>query len=419
MNTKNPEFKLSAVIACPVVLFCAGLLYLWSVFQQPVIDHYGWDVSVVTMISPSMFFIHVFASLAGGFILDRKSPRFSILIGSFFGFSGYFLTSLLSPDYPWLIFITYGVIAGTGSGFAYAGAINCIIKWFPNSRGSAAGLSVCAFGLSVLLLVPFIEWLIRSFGVPMTFRLMACLFPVITLIAGIFVRPPSKAYIDGLALPPNKALQRQYTPKETLRTPEFWFIAISSFFMPSAYLMMIPRIKTLAVARGLSEAQASLTTALTGVASASSRILCGALSDKIGRAQTLWGLAMLTLIASLSMIFADGWLYTISVLLIVSGYAGPAGIFPSICADLFGTKHAGANFGMCVVFVGFASVVFPMLSTIVDAGGAETGNYTNSFIVIAIGCLAPLVLLPIFDVSRKKRAARDFEAMKNSSQINT
>ncbi|MCL1827994.1 MAG: OFA family MFS transporter [Oscillospiraceae bacterium] len=417
MKNRNPEFKLSAVLACPCVMFCAGFLYLWSVFQQPVIDHYGWDVSAVTMISSAMLSLYVVGSLIGGFVSDRKSPRFSVSFGSILGFIGLFATSLLKAEYPWMIYVTYGLLAGIGTGFSYSGALNCIQKWFPQRRGFASGVTVCAFGLSAIVLAPFIEWLIRSFGVPATFRIMAFIFPVVSFIAAQLLKPPSKAYLDSLDLPAEKAMQRQYEPREVIKTPEFWFISVSTFFLPAAYMMIIPRIKTLAAARGISAAQASLTVSLTGAASAVSRIVGAALSDKYGRAVTLWGISLLMLIAAVCMTFAGGWFYTVVVLLIVAGYTGPAGIFPSMCTDVFGTKHAGANFGMCLLFVGFASAFFPWLSTVINAAGAESGNYTASFMIAAGGCVVPLALLPIYEKARKKRAASDFEEIKRNQAL--
>ena len=54
MNNTTKRTRLAAIIACLVVMFCIGLVYTWSVFQQPVTDHYGWDASMVSMISSAM-----------------------------------------------------------------------------------------------------------------------------------------------------------------------------------------------------------------------------------------------------------------------------------------------------------------------------------------------------------------------------
>jgi len=389
-----------------------GIVYLWSVFQQPVIDFYGWEPSAVTMISSSMIFMYVLGSLIGGFIQDRLSPRIVILMGAVLFFAGLFSTSLLGPKYPWLIYITYGAVAGTGVGFAYSSALSCIQKWFPHRRGFATGISVCAFGLSAVVFAPLIEWLLKlpafeGNNVPLTFRTLACTFSVIIAVAGLFVKNPSQSYIESLNLPRTETRQRQYTPKEAVKTLEFWCLALSLFFLPAVYMIIIPLVKTLAIARGIPETQATLTVSLTGIASAVSRLISSTASDKLGRAKTIWVLSLLTAVSALLMIFAKGWFYTVVVLLIVAGYAGPAGIFPAMSTDSFGNRYSGTNYGMAFMFLGTSSLVFTKLSTIINADGAVTGDYTSSFLIAAVGCIVPLVMLPLYDRAKKKRVARD------------
>ena len=152
MRTKNAGFKLSAVIACVVAMFCIGIVYLWSVFQQPVIDHYGWAKESVTMISSAIVFFYMVGTLVGGVLNDKIGPRLVVIIGGAVFCLGLFTTSLLGGARAWPIYITYGVVAGVGVGFVYSAALNCIQRWFPHRRGFATGISVCSFGLSTVVL---------------------------------------------------------------------------------------------------------------------------------------------------------------------------------------------------------------------------------------------------------------------------
>lgn len=405
---KDPEFRLSSIIACLVAMFSVGIVYLWSVFQQPVIDHYGWSVSSVTMVSSAIIFVYVAGTLVGGVLNDRKGPRFSVVLGAVLFCAGLLATSFLTPALPvWTIYLTYGVVAGLGVGLVYSAALNVIQKWYPHRRGFATGISVCAFGLSATVLAPLITALISAFGVPNTFRVLAFIFPVAAFLCSFFVVAPSQAYLDSLNLSPAQSSQRDYTPRETLKTLEFWCLALSLLFLPAAYMMIIPRVKTLAMARGMSEGLATLTVSLTGVASALSRLVAASASDKVGRARTVWTLSVVTLIASVCMTFATGWFYTVVVLLIVAGYSGPAGIFPAMATDSFGVRYSGTNYGMAFMFLGVSAPLFTMVSNLVSASGAETGNYTASFVIAAAGCIVPLVMLPLFDRAKKKRLARE------------
>ncbi len=404
MNTKT---KILAVGASLVTMFCIGIVYLWSVFQQPVIDHYGWSSSAVTMVSSAIIFFYVLGTLIGGYVLDRTNPSFVTVIGGVLLSAGLYLTSLLGPAIPWLIYITYGLCAGFGVGFAYGGALNCIQKWFPHKRGFATGISVCAFGLATVVLGPLIEVFIAKLGVPGAFRAMAFSFPLIVIAMGLFIKNPTQEYLCSLDNPAACVVQRQYKPREALKSLEFWSLALSLLFLPAAYMMIVPRIKTLGLLRGLTDNMATITVSLTGVASAASRLVSGYVSDRIGGARTIWILTAVTLISSVLVVFADGALYIVAVLLIVCGYSGPAGIFPTLSTNAFGTKHSGTNYGLAFMFLGVSSPLFTMISNVVSANGVVTGNYTTAFVIAAAGCVVPLVMLPLYDVARKKNRPRD------------
>ena len=389
-------------------MFSVGIVYLWSVFQQPVINHYGWTTASVTMVSSAIIFVYVVGTLIGGMLNDRKGPRFSIVLGAILFCLGMFSTSFLTSALPvWTIYLTYGVVAGSGVGLVYSAALNVIQKWYPHRRGFATGISVCAFGLSATVLAPLITALIGRYGVPSTFRILAFTFPVAAFLCSFFVTVPSRKYLEGLNLSPAQSNQRDYTPSQTVRMMEFWCLALSLLFLPAAYMMIIPRVKTLAIARGMSEGIATLTVSLTGVASAASRLIAASASDKVGRARTIWVLTVVTLISSVCMIFATGWFYVVAVLLIVAGYSGPAGIFPAMASDSFGVKYSGTNYGMAFLFLGISSPLFTLISNLVSASGAETGNYTASFVIAAAGCIVPLVMLLVYDVAKKKRLERE------------
>ncbi|MBO4331533.1 MAG: MFS transporter, partial [Oscillospiraceae bacterium] len=265
------------------------------------------------------------------------------------------------------------------------------------------GISVCAFGLSATVTAPLITALINSCGLTRTFRILAAIFPAIVVIASAFLKNPGQDYLDGLAAADGSENSRQYTPRETVKTLKFWCLALSLLFLPAAYMMIIPRIKTLAEARGLSESMATLTVSLTGAASALSRLAAASASDRVGRARTIWVLTAVTLAASVCMTFARGWAYTAAVLLIVAGYSGPAGIFPAMASDSFGVKYSATNYGMAFMFLGVSAPLFTVISNAVSATGAETGNYTAAFIIAAASCAVPLVMLPVYDLAGRKK----------------
>ena len=402
------KLNLAAVVACLVVMFSVGLVYMWSVFQQPVTNHYGWDASAVSMISSAMIMMFVFGIFIGGTIQDRFGPRLVVTIGGILFSVGLFLSSMIPADLPWLMYVTYGVLGGSGVGLAYSGSLNCVQRWLPHKRGFAAGICVCAFGLSVVVFSPIVEYMHRTLGenaVPNTFRVLGILFFVIIMVSSFFVKNPGKKYIESLNLPASAVGGKQYTVLEAIKTPHFWFMCSALFFLPAAYMIIIPLVKTLAAARGVSESVASLTVQLTGVASAVARLVLPTLSDKVGRSKTVFAMTIVTIVASLMMIFATGAVYTIAIFLIVFAYSGPAGIYPGMCGEKFGSKNMGSIFGLSFLCIGFSSLLFNYLAGVLNRDGAATGNYTVSFVVAAVVCLIPMVCMLVYDKVQIKEAA--------------
>ena len=408
-SKQHGKFHIAAAMC---VMMCCGIVYLWSAFQEPVIELLQWDPHDAIMISSSIVFIYLIGASIGGFVVSAMGAQKAILTGSLLYTAGLLLTSfLIGWGKPWMICISYGVITGTGVGFCYSGTINCIQGWMPERPGLASGLAVCSFGLSSMLLSPYIEWLLSrpafgAGGIGMTFRVLALTVGLLMIAASLAAKG-NPALKNDKADAPALTLQRQYRPKEALRQPEFWCIACSIFFTPAAYMIIVPLVKTIAFARGLSELQASLTLSLTGIVSAVSRLANSMASDRFGRTRVVCVLALMTMSASLLLIGASGWGYTITVLYLVFAYAGTSGVFPAMCTESFGARYAGANYGMLLFCIAFSSPFYTKVSELINRDGVYTGDYTLTFIMSACVCIVPLTAMPLYTYFRKKRLARE------------
>lgn len=265
------------------------------------------------MVSSAIVFFYMLGTFIGGMLNDKIGPQKVVILGGIILCLGLFTTSLLSGASAWPIYITYGAVAGLGVGFVYTAAISCIQRWMPNRKGFATGITVCAFGLSTVVLGPLIEVLIKSYGVPAAFRILAFSFPVIVVICGLFVKLPDDGYALRLGVVSAAAPQRQYTTIEAVKTIEFWSISLALFFLPAPYMMILPIIKTLGITRGLTAEVTTVVVSAMGIVSAVSRLGSASVSDKFGRAMTIWVLSLISLAASLLMTFARGWLYILAV----------------------------------------------------------------------------------------------------------
>ena len=143
--TQNKE-GLKVLIAGSIIQLFLGILYVWSVFVVPVSQHLNWEIHNVKMTSSFMISFFVVGILIGGKLQLKIGAQKVVLIGGLMLAAGMFATSFLTPGTARLIYFTYGIIGGFGVGAGYNAIISSAQKWFPQNRGFATGVAVCAFG---------------------------------------------------------------------------------------------------------------------------------------------------------------------------------------------------------------------------------------------------------------------------------
>jgi MFS transporter, OFA family, oxalate/formate antiporter len=373
---------------------CVGILYMWGVFQPYVSAYHGWKASGTAMTSAFMIVAFVAGTIASGAVQERVAPRIVAMAGSVLFCSGMFLTSLLPSDPLWLIYITYSGLSGIGTGLVFSTSLAVVQKWYAARMGMATGLCVGAFGLSIVIFTPVAEKLLSSGGVPFTFRTLSIIFLVITMTAGAFFKNPDKAYYYAelsKVVPPENI--RQFKPGQMLRSMSYYYILTSMFTLSAAYLIIVPFIRTIAEARGMSTFIALTAIMLSGVANASGRMLMPAVSDRIGRTRSIILCAVISAFACTLMIFAQGIWYIAAVFLIAFAYGGSSGVNPVITTELFGARYSGANYGLVLIGIAASSIVFSRLSMKISAEGIVTGDFTSSLILSALLCAIPILMM--------------------------
>jgi MFS family permease len=137
-----------------LINICLGSVYAYSVFK--VLVQKLFSIGAFQGGMPYMIFLAFFAGLFpfGGRMLENMGPRKVGIIGGSIVGVGWLLSSFATGIS--FLNITYGVIAGAGVGLAYGGPISTSVKWFPDKKGLAVGLTVAGFGGS-----PFVMGIIH------------------------------------------------------------------------------------------------------------------------------------------------------------------------------------------------------------------------------------------------------------------
>lgn len=381
-----------------IIQLCAGVIYMWSVYKGPVSEHLLWDSAQASITASIMLSAYVLGTIIGGLLQDKYTPMPVALSGSILLGLGMILSSFTVPSMPWLIYIFYGIIGGFGAGCVYMVAIPVVQKWFPDKRGFATGMMVGAFGFSLVLFAPITRILLANWGVPKTFLFLGILFLVVCSFFSLFLRNPETQKEETVHT--HISRQKQYTTAEMLKSKQFYLLTLSLFFLLPAYFILNPLFISLGVERGLTENMAAFGVMLTGVSSASGRLLISWFSDYAGRKKSIITIALITFAAALTMIYAQGSLFLICITIIAFCFGGAASVYPAIAADLFGTKHMGLNYGCVMVGFGASALFFPLVSN----GLAATGIYTYSFLIAAAACIITLILTAFIKMPQTEKA---------------
>lgn len=148
-----------------------GTIYTWSLFNQPLVDKYGWSLSEVAVTFSITSFALAFSTLLAGKIQDKIGVSKLISIAGIVLGISLLLSSRVNSLYVicYMLYVTAGVIVGAADGIAYITSLSNCIKWFPEKKGLISGVSVGAYGTGSLIFKYVNESLISSKGVSEAF----------------------------------------------------------------------------------------------------------------------------------------------------------------------------------------------------------------------------------------------------------
>ncbi len=372
-----------------------GAVYSWSLFAQPLADAFGWSARTMTgAFSTAIFFLGV-GAIAGGRLQDRHGPRPVALAGAALWALGNLAAGLGTARFgaPWL-YLTYGVLGGLGLGLGYVTPVAAVAKWFGVRRGLGTGLVAMGFGLGAFLYnlaMRALGPMVGAEAIGARFTGSGLVFGLLGLAAASLLRDPPATARSGAA--GGQAVTEGWPPSRALRTPQFWALWTMLFLNVAAGILFISSaVPLLRELTGISSEQAAAVYGAIAVANGLGRLFWGALSDRLGR-RLAFGLIYGVQAAVFALVGGVHALPAVTALfaLVLLCYGGGFGIMPSLCADWFGTRHLGVNYGWVLSAWGVAGVAGPVfVATVKDL----TGSYLGALPVMA-GVLAAAILLPV------------------------
>jgi OFA family oxalate/formate antiporter-like MFS transporter len=356
--------KYLVLIGALILQICLGSIYTWSMFNKPLAEFHGWETSGIVLTFSIAILFFALSTLISGRMLKKVGPRKVATIGGLLYGTGVLATGLVLSNFPSLplIYITYGVIGGTGVGFAYVCPLSTLVKWFPEIKGTITGIGVGAFGLGSIIFKPVITSLLanEAIGPNKTFLVLGVIYLVLcTGAAQLFSEPEVKAAAAG-------STDHEFTPKEMVKTKSFYMMW-AMFFVGC-----IPGLLAIGLAVGIGQDYVGLTEAvalnavvLIAIFNTLGRLGSGAAADKFGLRKVVTGLFTITTAAVVILLVSKGngsaVMFYASLAGIAVGFGGLLAVVPTLVGDFYGVNNIGTNYGPVFIAYGIAALVGPIL----------------------------------------------------------
>ena len=249
-------------------------------------------------------------------------------------------------------------IGGLGAGAVYGTCVANALKWFPDRRGLAAGLTAAGFGAGAAATVIPIRNVIFGYGYEAAFLWFGLAQGLVkTALSQACWRAAAGRNTKTVSTASRQSL-REYAPLDMLKSSVFWLLYVMFVLVAGSGLMATAQIAPIAVDFKLADrevtvlfvAATTLSVALVfdNVLNGLARPFFGWISDIIGRENTMAIVFSLGALAywGLSEFGHEPYMFIIMTALIFFTWGEIFSVFPATCTDTFGAKYATTNAGI-------------------------------------------------------------------------
>jgi OFA family oxalate/formate antiporter-like MFS transporter len=395
--------QLVAGIDCMVMV--ANLQYGWTYFVDPIDAKYHWGRADIQVAFTIFVALETWLVPIEGRFADRFGPRVLVAFGGIVVAIAWWINSIAS-SLP--VLYAAAALSGIGAGSVYGTCVGNALKWFPDRRGLAAGLTAAGFGAGAAATVYPIITTIKTYGYESAFLWFGLGQGVVCLALAQGLRAPRPGQAPK---PPPKLGQssRDYTWVEMLKTPVFWVLYVMFVLVAASGLVVTAQVAPIAKDYGIANIHVlrSLFAGATVLIAAGvvdnilnglARPTFGWVSDRIGRENTMAIVFVCGAVAywALGTIGNTPYAFIVTAGLVYFTWGEIYSLFPATCTDTYGPKFATTNAGLLYTAKGTASFLVPLANVL----KSYTGSWHSVFVLATIANLlvavcALLVLKPM------------------------
>jgi MFS transporter, OFA family, oxalate/formate antiporter len=358
----------------------ANFQYGWTLFVRPLQQHLRQEAAIIQVTFTVFVLLETWLVPFEGWLVDKFGPKLLVMIGGVLAGLGWVGSGY--AESVTALYISYA-FAGLGAGVVYGTAIGSAMKWFPDHRGLAAGLTAAGFGAGAAFTVAPIANLINTAGYQYAFIQWGIIQGVVVVIAAFFLKSPPAGWLPGKWTEAPRGVEvkkRQsaydFTSGQMAATPQFWLMYLMMTLVATGGLMAVAQLAPMAVDFKVDKVPVHLfwiTLPALQFALSADRVINGVcrpfwgwVSDHIGREKTMalaFGLEAAAIFV-LIQFASNPLLFVIFSAFTFFGWGEIFSLFPALCGDFFGRKHATANYGFLYTAKGTASVFVPIGSAL-------------------------------------------------------
>src|SRR2546429_2818732 len=190
-------------IICMVMI--ANLQYGWTLFVNPIDQKYHWGRAAIQVAFTIFVVTETWLVPFEGYLIDRFGPRVMVCGSGFLVAIAWMINAY--ADSLALLYLA-AAIGGIGAGVVYGGSVGNALKWFPDRRGLAAGLTAAGFGAGSALTVIPIANMIQSSGYESAFLWFGLGQGIVVMLVALVLRAPQQGEGPGAAAPAGAATRR-------------------------------------------------------------------------------------------------------------------------------------------------------------------------------------------------------------------
>ncbi|MCH7998055.1 MAG: MFS transporter [Chloroflexi bacterium] len=370
------------ILAGSVVAMALGSgVSFWSfgLYIEPLETEFGWSRTEVSLgFSVSLLVSGLIGPFVGRWV-DARGPRSAIIVGAALTGATYLLLATTSELWQWYAYQSINAVFRQMMFFIPFQAL--IARWFDSKRGIALGILGTGFSLGGFVVVPLMRVIIDAYGWDGSFIFSGIVTVAVLVPMGLLLVRNSPADIGATIDGKPPAEDGSHQPRvltgltlgQALRTPFFWVLALAMmlfFYGVFGWLVhMVPFYESVGISRGLAAALVSGAAAF-GILS---RLVFGALADRIPRIEKAAMVLVAFLMAAMTALILDSGTAGIAFFLIfwIVGSGGGPLLEPLLLPRAFGLAHFGAILGTFAVIETVGLVASPAIAGIIfDATGS-------------------------------------------------